>query len=33
MATETEFERELEIFRTDEENAQQYFFATCQSEA
>jgi hypothetical protein len=27
MATETEFERELEIFRTDEENAQQYFFS------
>jgi len=27
MAAETEFEYELEIFRTEEETAQQYFFA------
>jgi hypothetical protein len=27
MAKETEFERELEIFRTAEETAQQYFFS------
>jgi hypothetical protein len=26
---ETEFERELEIFRTEEETAQQYFFSYC----